>query len=345
MHFPVSAAPHLTPRRGVADIMRDVLIALIPGVCAHVWYFGPWIVFQITLCALFALALESLALKLRQQPVRAALKDYSALLTAVLFALCIPPLSPWWIAAIGMIFAILIAKHAYGGLGHNRFNPAMVGFVAVLISFPQAMSQWLPPGNLGALLDLNELSLGQGLWAILSGAPAQGWDTITQATPLDTLRQGATKNLLINEIRVSPIFGDYGGFGWEWIANWYLVGGLWLLYRRVISWHVPIAALATVIFATLPFYLMDPDAHPFPLQHIFSGGIMLGAFFIATDPVSGSTTPLGKLLFGCGVGLLMLVIRRWSAYPDGVAFAVLCMNMLAPLLDRYTRPRIYGHER
>lgn len=343
----VGGAPHLPPPRSVASIMREVLYALIPGILAHIWYFGPWIVFQLIIAISFALLAEWAMLKLRKQAIRPFLSDYTAVVTAVLFVLCAPPLMPWWVSAIGMFFAIVIAKHLYGGLGQNRFNPAMVGYVAVLIAYPQVMTQWLPPQMLFDELGLHSLDLSHGLWIILTGMPPESlsWDAISQATPLDTLRQGATKNLLINEIRVSPIFGQFGGWGWEWIANWYLLGGLWLLYRRVISWQVPVAAIGTVILLTLPFFLMDPDAHPFPMQHVFSGGIVLGAFFIATDPVSGSTTPMGKLIFGVGVGLIMLVIRRWSAYPDGVAFAVLCMNMLAPLLDRYTRPRIYGHER
>ncbi|GAB4186081.1 MAG: electron transport complex subunit RsxD [Wenzhouxiangellaceae bacterium] len=339
--YELGGAPHLPPARSVGWVMRQVLYALIPAVIAHVWYFGPWIIAQMLIAISFALAFETLMLHWRQQPLRLYLSDCSAIVTAVLFCLCIPPLSPWWISAIGMLFAIVIAKHLYGGIGYNRFNPAMVGFVVVLISFPQQLTQWLPPQSLSTV----DLSLGQGLWTILSGSLPAGlaWDSVSQATPLDLLRQGATQYMQINEIRRSPVFGDFGGLGWEWIANWYLLGGLWLLYRRVISWHVPVAALGTVIALTLPFYLLDPAAHPLPLQHIFSGGIMLGAFFIATDPVSGSSTPLGKVLFGAGVGVLMLVIRRWGTYPDGVAFAVLCMNMMAPLLDRYTRPRIYGH--
>jgi len=141
------------------------------------------------------------------------------------------------------------------------------------------------------------------------------------------------------------VFGDFGGLGWEWIANWYAVGGLWLLWRRVINWRVPVAVLLTTFLLTTPFYLFDPDANPLPLQHIFSGATVLAAFFIATDPVSGSATPRGQLLFGIGVAVIMLSIRRWGAYPDGVAFAILVMNMFAPLLDQYTRPRVFGHAR
>jgi len=150
---------------------------------------------------------------------------------------------------------------------------------------------------------------------------------------------------MVTEIRANPIFGDFGGRGWEWIANFYLLGGLYLIWRRVISWHVPVAVLATTIIVSTPMWLLGPDVNPSPLQHIFSGALVIAAFFIATDPVSGCSTLRGKLVFGAGVALLTLAIRRFGGYPDGVAFAVLLMNMLAPLIDRLTTPRAYGHPR
>ena len=146
----------------------------------------------------------------------------------------------------------------------------------------------------------------------------------------------------MSEIRQNPIFVDEGGRGWEWVANFYALGALYLLYKRVISWHVPVAMLGTVLLVAFPVFLFDPDANPYPLQHIFTGGMVLGAFFIATDPVSGSTTPRGRLVFGAGVAVITLAIRRWGGYPDGVAFAVLIMNMAVPLIDRYTKPRVFG---
>ena len=149
----------------------------------------------------------------------------------------------------------------------------------------------------------------------------------------------------VMESRSSPLFGDFGGMGWEWIANWYAVGGLWLLWRRVITWQVPVSMIASVVLLGLAGYLIDPGNNPSPLQHVFSGALVVGAFFIATDPVTGCTSARGRMIFGAGAGVLTLLIRRWGGYPDGVAFAVLLMNMAAPLIDRYTRPRIYGHER
>jgi electron transport complex protein RnfD len=342
MKLNVAGAPHLPPISSVASVMRQVLYALVPGVLAHVWFFGPGILFQIALAVGFALGFEAVMLKARGKPLVVFLSDYSAVVTGVLFALCMPPLAPWWISFVGMLFAIVVAKHLYGGLGYNLFNPAMVGFAAVIVAFPLELSQWLAPRQLSAGVP----GLGETLQAILTGAlpPQISWDAVSEATPLDALKIGVAENRLVSEIRTGPIFGDFGGLGWEWIANFYALGGLWLLYRRVISWHVPVSVLATVILVSTPMWLVGPDTNPSPPQHIFSGALVLAAFFIATDPVSGCSTMRGRLIFGAGVAVLTLAIRRYGGYPDGVAFAVLLMNMAAPLIDRLTRPRTYGHK-
>ncbi len=337
----LAGAPHVPATNTVAGIMRQVLYALIPGILAHIWFFGYGIVFQIILAVFFALGFEAAMLKMRSQPLQPFISDYSAVVTAVLFALCLPPLAPWWIALVGILFAIVVAKHLYGGLGYNLFNPAMVGLAAVIIAFPMELSQWLVPRQLSPGLP--------GLWqtaiAIFTGSlpDAMTWDAITQATPLDALKTGVAENRLVTEIRANPIFGDFGGLGWEWIANFYALGGFWLVYKRVISWHVPVATLTTVILISTPLWFLGPDIHPSPLQHVFSGALVLAAFFIATDPVSGCATMRGRIVFGIGVAVLTLAIRRFGGYPDGVAFAVLLMNMTAPLIDRMTRPRAYGH--
>lgn len=342
MRFTLAGPPHLTPVSTVGGVMRNVLYALVPGIAAHLWFFGPGIVFQILLATGFALGLEAAMLRLRRQPVKLFLTDGSAVVTAVLFALCLPPLAPWWIALTGMVMAMVVAKHFYGGLGYNLFNPAMVGVAAVIVAFPSDMSLWLAPRGIAE----TPPGWSEALRVILTGQmPAPGWDALTEATPLDRLRTGVADNRAIGEIRAHPVFGDFGGRGWEWIANFYALGGLWLLYRRVITWHVPTATIGAVILVSLPLWLFAPDSNPSPLQHVFSGALVLAAFFIATDPVSGCATLRGRLLFGAGVGVLTLAIRRFGGYPDGVAFAVLLMNMFAPLIDRYTRPRTYGHRR
>jgi len=320
--------------------MLQVIFALVPAVAAHVWFFGPGILIQIVLAATFAVVFEALMLTVRKKPLKLFLGDFSALLTAILFALCIPPLAPWWISLFGMLFAIVIAKHLYGGLGYNMFNPAMVGYVVVLISFPQPMTAWLPPSSIAP----ESLGLADVIWTIFSGQLPAGstWDALTEATPLDAIRTAVASGEMISEARRAPVFGDFGGLGWEWIANWYALGGLWLLWRRIITWHVPATMIGSVLLLGLAAYLADPGSNPAPLQHVFSGALIIGAFFIATDPVSGCTSNRGRLVFGAGVGVITLVIRRWGGYPDGVAFAVLLMNMAAPLIDRYTRPRIFG---
>lgn len=319
--------------------MLLVLSALLPGTLAHVCFFGPGILMQIALATFFALVIESVMLHLRGQPIAAFLTDGSAWVTAWLFALCIPPLSPWWIAAVGMFVAIAGAKHLYGGLGYNLFNPAMAGYAVVLVCFPLELSRWLPPAGVG------DAGVGfvEALRIVLTGiGPTGDWDAITRATPLDVVRSLSRGGQTLTEISSDPMFGNLGAAGWEWIALAVAVGGIGLCVLRVVDWRTPVSVILATFVFTLPFWLTDSDLHPSPLQQLCSGGLMLAAFFIATDPVSGCTTPRGRWFFGAGVALLTLAIRRWGTYPDGIAFAVLLMNAAAPLIDRLTPPRIFG---
>ncbi len=337
---PNPATLALTPSTDVGAVMRRVLYALIPGTLACTWFFGFGVLINIALASTVALLSEAAMLHLRGKPVGLHLNDYSAVVTAVLLALALPPLAPWWMTTVGTAFAIVIAKHLYGGLGFNPFNPAMVGYVVLLISFPRDMTQWLTPQMLSA----HTLSFPDALDAIFSGRLPDGitLDALTSATPLDTVKTQLGLSKTLSEIRAAPQFGDFGGRGWEWIANWYALGGLWLLYRRVIAWQIPVGMLGALLGIALVFYLIDPDTHASPLFHLFSGATLLGAFFIATDPVTASSTPRGRLLYGMGIGLLVYVIRSFGGYPDGVAFAVLLMNMAAPMIDYYTPPRVFG---
>ena len=242
-----------------------------------------------------------------------------------------------------MFFAIVVAKHLYGGLGHNIFNPAMVGFAVILVAFPQSMSLWLPPGDLLHLTDNdNTVGLLATLNWVFTGQAPGVIDSITAATPLGAIQTGLQQGYSLSEITNQPIFGDLGGLGWEWVANWLFLGGVLLLYKRIIGWRTPAAVLLTTIAASTPFYLFNADVFMSPQQHVFSGGIMLAAFFIATDPTSGCSSDRGKLIFGAGVAVLTVLIRNFGAYADGVAFAVLLMNMSAPLIDRLTIPLPYG---
>lgn len=341
MRFKTFSSPHVLADTGVGQMMRQVVYALIPGTLAMAWYFGWGVALNILVAVAVALACEAVMLKLRKRPVEPAVNDFSAVVTAWLLALALPPLAPWWLTAIGVAFAIGVAKHLYGGLGYNPFNPAMVGYVVLIVSFPVEMTFWLPPSA------LTETHFGplQTLVIVLTGHLPEGlrWDAVTMATPLDSMRMQLGMNRTIEEIRTSPVWGDFGGRGWEWVGNWYLLGGLWLLYKRVIGWQIPVGMLGALIGIATLSYLVDPDTHPFPAFHVFSGGAMLGAFFIATDPVSASTTPRGRLIYGAGIGVLTFVIRTWGGYPDGVAFSVLLMNMAVPTIDHYTRPRTFGH--
>ncbi|MEN8107992.1 MAG: electron transport complex subunit RsxD [Pseudomonadota bacterium] len=339
MEFRTFTSPHLPVSGNVPVMMQRVLLALLPGIASATWLFGWGILINILLAAITAVVAEAAMLALRHKPVAVPLQDYSAVITGMLLALALPPLTPWWIPVIGSLFAIVVAKQLYGGLGYNPFNPAMAGYVVLLISFPLELTLWPAAGDYPPLSDTLVLVFTNSLPA---GATL---DALTMATPMDSIKTQLGLNETISEIRTSGLFGFAGGHGWEWINFAYLLGGLALLKLRVIQWQIPVSLLGSLFLVALLFYLLNPDGYTSPLFHLFSGATMLAAFFIATDPVSASTTLRGRLLFGAGIGLLIFVIRTWGGYPDGVAFAVLLMNMAAPTIDHYTRPRVFGQSR
>jgi electron transport complex protein RnfD len=332
-------APFILDRSSVTQVMAWVLAALLPGIAVYVWLFGPGILVTLSLATVTALVAEAAMLKARGYPAKPFLTDLSAIVTAWLLALSLPALAPWWLIVTGTLFAIVVAKHLYGGLGQNIFNPAMVGYAVLIVSFPLQMTQW--PGPL-SLTDA-PLTLAQSASVIFGGdLPKAMLDAVTMATPLDALRTGLLQQLTVDEIMVQPIFGHYGGIGFEWLAGAFLLGGLLLWALRIISWQVPLAFLAGIWLAAGFLHFFDAGGFGAPWFHLFAPSVMLGAFFIATDPVSGSTTPRGRLIFGFGAGLLTIIIRTWGGYPDGVAFAILLMNLSVPLIDAWTQPRIYG---
>jgi electron transport complex protein RnfD len=222
------------------------------------------------------------------------------------------------------------------------FNPAMVGYVFLILSFPVQMTQWLPP-RMGDL-DYRPLSVGEHVSYVFTGHLPDDLDVdaVTRATPLDLVKEGLRAGRPFAEIRGGALFGDFGGRGWEWVANFIALGGLYLLYTGTIRWHIPTSFLSGLLVPATVLYLIDPSAFATPGFHLFSGATMLGAFFIATEPVSAAGTDRGRLIYGAGIGLLVYALRTWGAYPDGVAFSVLLMNGTVPLINRYTRPRIYG---
>lgn len=328
-------SPHAHGPMSTARVMQNVLLATVPGVIVLTHFFGFGTLVNIIWASILALAFEAWALRLRKRPLGFYLGDYSALVTAVLLGIALPPYSPWWLIAVGIASSILLAKHLYGGLGCNPFNPAMVGYVVLLISFPVQMSSWAAPRGVGEL---------PGLLDALQACFTPGnFDAVTMATPLDLLRQN--NSLLMDDLwQQNAQFGRWAGIGWEWASLAFLAGGLWLLYQRVFTWHAPIAMLVVLALTAALFYDGGSSASGgSPLFHLLSGATMFGAFFIVTDPVSSAVSTRGRLVFGALVGLLVYLIRVYGNYPDAVAFAVLIMNFAAPFIDQYTQPRSYGH--
>jgi electron transport complex protein RnfD len=334
------SSPFITNPTSVSQIMLRVLYALIPGIVLYVWYFGPAILVSITLASITALATEAVMLKLRNRPLKPFLSDNSALVTAWLLALSIPALAPWWLVVVGTAFGIAVAKQLYGGLGNNPFNPAMVGYAVLIISFPSHMTHWLTPNAMGGM----ELSFAQQLDYIFRGVLPAGMqlDAVTMATPLDTLKTQLHLGLSVNDIRDMPIYGHLSGKGSEMVAIGFAVGGLYMMLTRIISWHVPVFYLGTLFAIAGVFHLIDPAHYVAPLFHWFAGAAMLGAFFIYTDPVGGSTTYKGRFVYAAGAALLTYLIRTFGGFPDGVAFAALLMNICVPLIDIWTQPKVFG---
>ena len=310
------SSPYVAPGNSLQRLMIHVLVALLPGTLAYSWHFGPGVLVNIVLAIVFALAFEAGILALRKRPVMPHLTDFSAVVAAWLFALCLPMHSPWWLVLVGMGFAMVAGKHLYGGLGFNPFNPAMVGYVVLLISFPREMTTWYQPGALGG----ETLGLADSLAYSFGSTDIGQWDALSSATPLDLVRTGLGQDLPLSEIRNSPLFGNWAGSGWEWIALCWGLGGIYLLATRTIRWQIPVSLLAAVLAMSLVFNLLDPEHYASPLFHLLSGAVIIGAFFIATDPVSAATTDTGRLCYGAMIGILIYVIRAWGGYPDGGGF-------------------------
>ena len=310
--------------------MKLVLLATLPGMLTMFWLYGWGVLINLILAAVTALAVEAVLLQLRKRPISANVWDGSALVTATLLALALPPYCPWWLTVSAASFSMVFGKHLYGGVGSNPFNPAMLGFALVMVSFPQPMTHW--PSSHG--MDL----LG-GLQQIFGFDSGQSPDAWVQATALDSLR--INKSLTMDELFAgNPAFGHFGGRGVEWVNLAFLAGGAFLLQRRVFSWHAPVGMLASLfVISLLCWNGSGSDSNGSPLFHLLTGATMLGAFFIATEPVSGPNSPGARLMFGAGVGLLTYLIRTWGGYPDGVAFAVLLMNLCVPALERLVTAR------
>ncbi len=344
MRFRTITSPHVLGETSVGRVMRRVLYAMLPGIAALVWFFGWGVLVNLALATAVALCAEAALLVARGKPLALHLNDCSAVVTAWLLAVALPPLAPWWMTTIGVLAAIVVAKHLYGGLGYNPFNPAMIGYVVLLVSFPREMSAWPIPHGLG---QAHAMSLAETVQAVFNGVLPVRFapDALTGATPLDVLRTKLGLGLSVTEIRNSPVFGIVAGSGWEWAALGFLAGGLWLVYTRTAAWQIPVGMLGSLTVISTIFYGIDSQRYAPPWFHLWSGAAIFGAFFIATDPVTASTTPRGRLIYGAGIGILVYLIRGFGGYPDGVAFAVLLMNIAAPAIDLYTQPRVFGARR
>lgn len=357
MAFWIASSPHNHNQTETSALMRLVIYALIPGVIAQWYFFGWGNLIHIAIAVVTALLAEFIVLSLRskhkdqssKQLLSKQVFDGSAILTAALIGLSLPALAPWWITVVGSIFAIVIVKQLYGGLGQNPFNPAMAAYVMLLISFPVQMTSWQPPLSLMSI----ELNISNTISTIFTGFTNEGYsveqlranvDGFTMATPLDTLKTDASLGYTVYESMEKQVFGDNFSLGWEWVNGAFLLGGIFLIFRKAIAWQTPVSFLLSLFVCTFIAYSISPDQSASTMFHWLSGGCMLGAFFILTDPVSGATSVKGRLFIGALAGLLVYVIRDFGGYPDGVAFAVLLCNMAAPLVDQYTRPRTYGHQ-
>ncbi|WP_314387794.1 RnfABCDGE type electron transport complex subunit D [Pseudomonas brenneri] len=316
------SAPEAVERQQQA--MQRLLMAVTPGLLVLFWLYGWGVLINLLLAGTCAWAVEALVRRVRGHDSR----DLSGLVSAVLLALALPPYCPWWLCLGAVSSALLLGKHLYGGK-QNPFNPAMLGYALMLLAFPQPMTHW--PASHG-------LDLMAGLQQVfgLHGEIADAW---ARATALDALR--INNSLTIDELFAHhPAFGQIAGKGSEWVNLAFLVGGLFLLQQRVFSWHAPVGMLASLfVISLLCWNGSGSDSHGSPLFHLLTGATMLGAFFIITEPVSGAKSARARLLFGVGVGVLTYLIRTWGSYPDGVAFAVLMMNLAVPALERWARPQ------
>ncbi|MDO8263705.1 MAG: RnfABCDGE type electron transport complex subunit D [Gallionella sp.] len=336
------SGPFAHASTSVQRTMFTVLLALAPATVFNLYLFG-WpaiLLFTVTVGA--CVAVEAACLALADRPVVATLSDCSAVLTGWLLAMSLPPWAPWWIGVLGAIFAIALAKHAFGGLGQNVFNPAMVGRTVMLVSFPVVMTAWVMPHPLfssGApgFFEAIAITFGGHMPDAVSAASALGHIKTELSRHIPVTQSMADVPSLMD-----MMFGYRAGSLGETSAILILAGGLFLMVKRIISWHIPLSVMGGLFLMAAIFHAVDPARFASGSFHLVSGATFLGAFFIATDYVTSPVSKKGQLIFGLGCGVLIWLIRTFAGYPEGVAFAVLLMNGLAPIIDQYTRPRPFG---
>lgn len=340
---PISG-PHTHAQRTTGQIMAMVMFALVPATAFGFYLFG-WPALNLWLITILsALLFEAFSLKLANKPVLFYLSDGSAILTAWLLVLTLPPWAPWWIGVLGAGMAIILGKQVFGGIGQNLFNPAMLARVVLLISFPVEMTSWIAPQP---WFSAHAPGFLEGLRITFGGVHI---DAVSAASALGAVRTELTQGHTLPMILVphhitdgSLALGFISGSLGESSAPFILLGAAFLLYKRIFTWHIPLSMLASVAILAAIFHEINPDRYASVGFHLLAGGMILGAFFIATDPVTSPSSTTGKLIFGASLGGLDYVIRTWGGYPEGIAFAVMLMNAMTPLIDYYTRPRVYGH--
>jgi len=339
------SSPHIAGNSNVPLVMLLVMLTLLPGTAAGIYQFGWPALFLFLVTVGSAVLFEALCLKIAGKPVRFYCMDFSALLTGWLLAMTLPPWAPWWIGVLGSFFAIVIGKQIFGGIGQNVFNPAMLARTVLLVSFPLEMTTWMAPRPFNSE---SAPSMAEGWNITLNGIPQL--DGVTSASMLGHVKTELGRGELLPDIFLNSYdlmgaaLGTIHGSMGETSAALFFLGGLFLIYRKVISWHIPIAILATVALMAQISTMIDPDHYAGPMYHLLHGGLMLCAFYIATDPVTSPVSNAGKLLFGACMGALIFIIRNWGGYPEGAAFAVLLMNAAVPMIDHYIKPRIYGYK-
>lgn len=344
---PSIASPHAHGGNSVSRTMFRVQMAMVPATLYGFWLFGWPSFFLWLLTILSCLGFEALSLKLMGRTrIKGTLFDGSAMLTGWLLAMTLPPWAPWWVAVVGSFIAIVIGKQVFGGVGQNVFNPAMVARVALLVSFPVPLTQWVSPLPLTSLASPDFID---GLRIFLTSLPQP--DAMASASLLGFTKTELSRGIdLLHSLTgaqapaLSWIGARSGSFG-ESASLLILGGGLYMLATGIITWHTPVAVLAGIAVPAAIGHSVDPAHYLSVSAHLLSGAAMLGAFFIATDYVTSPNTPTGQLVFGLGVGFLTWVIRTYGGYPEGMAFAVLLMNALTPVIDRFIKPRILGRDR
>lgn len=324
----VSPAPHIHGTDSTRSLMRDVIIALTPSLLVSIYYFG-FSAIKLALVGAISCVLVEYVIEKYIMKSKVTVNDYSAALTGLLLALNLPPNSPWWIVMIGAIVSIGVAKMTFGGLGQNLFNPALVGRVFLLVSFPVIMTDWSIPTS----------------WF------REGIDASTGATALGIVKEGLAKGMTLNEIFAQNnftysqmLFSKIGGSVGEVSSFALLLGLVYMLIRRVIRPHIPVTIIATVMIMTGIFWLIDPTKYADPIFNILTGGILIGAIFMATDYVTSPMSTKGMVIYGIGIGVITVLIRYFGAYPEGISFAILIMNATVPLINMYFKPVRFGKE-